>query len=161
MKSRLRLVILSLLIFNAVSLYGQSGIPGLILTKEQNDKWIADVKMSPMKKQLELIRDRILLDTNVYVPAIFPDRINLHENMQAEKKAMSYRRPLLVFNDIFYPSIDSKTKSKSVAQLANFLTEENIKDVTVINDTKSTALFGAMADGGVILLTTRSRKVFR
>ena len=116
--------------------------------------------MSPMKRRLELIRERILLDTNVYVPAVSSDRIKMREGMKTGK-AMGYRRPLLVFNDIFYPNIDSDTKSKAVAQLAELLTEENIKDVTIVKDTMTTAIYGSMADGGVILLRMKSGKVFR
>ena len=157
----MRMVVTALLFFVALNLIAQPDTTSMVLTKEQNDQWFIVLKKSVHKNKLELIKTRILLDTNVYVPRIFPDRIKMREYIRTKNKAISYGRPLLIFNDIFYPNINSGTKSKSVVELANLITEENIKNVTVVKDTKTTALYGSMADCGVILLTTKNRKIFR
>jgi hypothetical protein len=60
-------IVSTLIIFNVLGLLGQSNIPGLILTKEQSDKWIVVVKISSMKRRFELARERIFVDTNVVI----------------------------------------------------------------------------------------------
>ena len=56
---------------------GQVALGNLILTEEQSDAWISRLELAPIDAQIDLIRDRILLDTNVYVRSSYPDRIRL------------------------------------------------------------------------------------
>ena len=110
-----------------------------------------------MKRQLELIRERILGDTNVYVKNSPLDGL-IRRDDGTENKAMSYCRPLLIVNDMIYTDINNETKNKSIVQLAEFLTEDIIKDVVVVKDTQTAALYGTRASCGVILLTTKNRR---
>jgi len=53
-------------------LTAQSTVDSLILTREQSDRWIIKVEKEIKSKQLDLIRQRILLDTNIYIRLGYP-----------------------------------------------------------------------------------------
>ena len=135
--------------------------PGsLILTKEQSDAWISQLELAPIDAQIDLIRDRILLDTNVYVRSSYPDRIRLQDESEKGKKTAAYRRPFIVINgkcQHYHVNITNSTKRESVKQLVELLTAKNIKSVTVHKDDNATAIYGSRAIGGVIILSAKNR----
>ena len=53
----------------------------LILTAEENEKWISQVEQTSFDNQLKLIRERLVADTNVYVRSSAPDRIKIGDEV--------------------------------------------------------------------------------
>ena len=62
-----RLLTFLVILTSWTKLTAQSTTDSLILTKEQCDKWILKVEKEIKSNQLDLIRQRILLDTNIYI----------------------------------------------------------------------------------------------
>lgn len=149
-----------LAIFNAS--YGQVSPDSLILTKAQSDAWISRLEVAPVDAQLDLIRNRILLDTNVYVRSRYPDRIRLQNESANGKKLEAYSRPFIVINGKCqhqHVNITNSTKRESVKQLVELVTGKNIKLVTVHKDDNATAIYGSRAIGGVIILSAKNRRI--
>ena len=142
-------------------LTAQSTADSLILTKEQSDRWIIKIKKEIKSKQLDLIRQRILLDTNIYIRQSYPDRIKFDTEKEKRTRTEGYGKPLLVFNGQYFADFNNKTKNKSIKELANFLTDNKIKSVSIIKDTQATAIYGSRAICGVIQLTTKDKKTLK
>lgn len=141
---------------------GQVIPDNLILTKAQSDAWISRLEHASIEEQIDLIRGRILLDTNVYVRSSYPDRIRYQDESENGKKIESFSRPFIVIDgkcQHYYVNITNRTKNESVRQLAEFLTEENMKLVAVHKDDNAIAIYGSRAIGGVIILSAKNRKV--
>jgi TonB-dependent SusC/RagA subfamily outer membrane receptor len=150
-----------LFILTSLTVTGQSILDSLILTKEQSDKWILKVENEAKPKQLDLIRQRILLDTNIYIRQIFADGIKFDNEKARGSRTYGYGRLLLVFNGEYFVYIDNETTNKSVLELVDFLTDSKIKNVAIIKDSQATAIYGSRAVCGVLLLTTRDKKTFK
>lgn len=141
--------------------YGQVNPERLILTKAQSDAWISRLELAPIDAQISLIKDRILLDTNVYVRSSYPDRIRVQDESENGKKIEAYSRPLLVIHgkcQHYHVNITNRTKNESIRQLAKLLTQENIKLLAIRKDDKAVAIYGSRAIGGVIILAARKRR---
>lgn len=150
-----------LIIFSIQAAFGQAN-DSLILTAEQNEIWISKVQNAPLEKQLELIRNRILSDTNVYVRTYASDRILVRDESQNSKKKQSFGRPLIILGgqcEHFSPNINNKTDNSSIELLASFLTPDNIEEITILTDYKATALYGSRAVGGVFILAVKKRLI--
>jgi hypothetical protein len=72
-------IFLFLLFINFQTVLGQT--KDLILTKEQNNKWLDSLKTISLDVQLLIIQNRILSDTNVYVRQFYADRINIIDSL--------------------------------------------------------------------------------
>jgi hypothetical protein len=141
---------------------GQVAPDNLILTKAQSDAWISRLELAPIDAQIDLIRDRIVFDTNVYVRSSYPDRIRLQDESENGKKIEVYSRPFIVINgkcQHYHVNITNRTKNESVRQLAALLTGKNINLVTVQKDDNAMAIYGSRAIGGVIILSAKNRTV--
>ena len=104
--------------------YGQ-----LILTEEANLQWISELRAeSELPTQLEIIRTRILADTNVYVKAI-GDRLILKTGGNIDKKE-GLCRPLLIVEGYFVQMTNDSDK-ETVENLARDLTTRNVKQLEV------------------------------
>jgi hypothetical protein len=153
---------LSFCLFTVLKSVGQVAPENLILTKAQNDTWISRLELAPIDAQIDLIRNRILLDTNVYVRSSYPDRIRLQDEGENGRRIEAYSRPLLVINgkcQHYHVNITNKTKNESIRQLAELLTGENMTSVAVRKDDKAIAIYGSRAIGGVVILSAKSRKI--
>lgn len=153
--------ILLLFLLNFQPTFGQDFTDKLILTQEQNDKWIAELETSPLNKQLNLITTRILLDTNVYVRSSYPDRIKVQDESDNGKKTQSFGRPLITIDgkcEHNYLNITNRTSNKSLRHLTELINEDNIERVTIYKDVKATAIYGSRATAGVIVLTIKNKR---
>jgi TonB-dependent SusC/RagA subfamily outer membrane receptor len=151
------LLILSL----STALPAQSTIDSLILTKEQNTKWILKLEKEIKPIQLDLIKRRILLDTNIYIRQSYPDRIKFDNEKEKGTRTEGYGRLLLVFNGRYFAHINNRTKSKSIIKLADYLTDNRIKSISIVKDTQARAIYGSRAVCGAILLTTKKKSTFK
>ena len=96
-----------------------------------------------------------------YVRSSYPG-IRLQDESEKGKKIEAYSRPFIVINgkcQHYHVNITNRTNRESVIQLAGLLTGENIKLVTVHKDDKAVSIYGSRAIGGVIILSTKSRRV--
>ena len=143
------------------TLTAQSGVDSLVLTKEQNDRWILKLEKEIKRDQLDLIKKRILLDTNIYISKYYADRIKFDNEKAKKNRTEGYERPLLIFNGQYAAYIDNGTKSKSVIKLTELLTDNRIKNISIMKPPQSTVLYGSRASCGVILLTTKDKKTLK
>lgn len=156
-----RLLTILVILISLTTLTAQSTIDSLILTKEQSDRWLLILEKEAKLKQLDLIRQRILLDTNIYIRQSYADRIKFDNEKAKGTRTYGYGRPLLVFNGQYILDINNRTKNKSIMELADFLNDSRIKNVTIIKDSQATAIYGTRAVCGVFLLTTKDKKTFK
>ena len=100
-----KFIFLFFLIFS--SAFGQA--KKLILTREQNNKWLDGLKTLPLDRQLLNIKDRLVAGTNVFVRHRCPDGIRGVD--QIGNRVYGDGKPLIIIGG--YPIIiDNKTKQK-------------------------------------------------
>lgn len=143
-------------------LFGQVSPDNLTLTKAQSDAWVSRLELAPIDTQIDLIRNRILLDMNVYVISTSPDRIRLQDESKNGSRIEAYSRPFIVINGkckLYSVNITNRTKNEFIRQLGELLTEENIKLVTVHKDDNAMAIYGSRAIEGVLILSAKNRRI--
>jgi hypothetical protein len=96
------------------SLKAQPPIDSLVLTKEQNDSWISRLEKAVKSRQLELIKARILRDTNVYIQQYYADRIKFDNEKEKGLRIVGVGKPLLIINGQYSAYINNRTKGKSI-----------------------------------------------
>ena len=143
-----------------ITLKAQFPLDILVLTIEQNDLWISRIEKETKSRQLELIKRRILLDTNVYVRQIYPDRIKIDSGKEKAARIEGYGKPLFVINEQYSAYINNNTKSKSIIQLTEYLRDDCIKSISIMKNTQAAALYGSRGTCGVILLATKNKRTF-
>lgn len=151
------------LIFVTHLVFGQSP-DNLVLTWEQNENWISEIKRAPADRRLDLLKQRILLDTNVFVRSSAPDRIKLVDESQNGKKQESFCRPLIILGgqcDNHYLDISNQTRNKSIQLLASFLTIDNIEKMAIHTGDKAMSVYGSRAAAGVFVLVIRRASTCR
>jgi hypothetical protein len=128
----------------------------LILTEEENLSWINKLKEEKeIEGRLNILRTRILADTNVYVQNI-GDRVIL-TTQENKNKELGLCRPLLIVEG-YYINVTNDTDRTTVENLVKELTTDRIKQFEVVDGEKAKALFGQNGWCGVILLTTTNKK---
>ncbi len=150
----MRLQVLSIVI--GLFTYGQAH-GQLILTEEENKAWIEKIRTEKeLNKQLDLLRNRMLADTNVYV-MIFGDRVILKTDKDKQKVDGLCRPLIFVDGQPIY--IKNGTSTKAIKKLVNSLTDDNIKGLSVADDNQATALYGSTGLCGLIALKSKNKKV--
>jgi hypothetical protein len=137
------------------SLFGQS--TNLILTEAQNNKWFDSLAAVPLSGQLQMIGQRLLADTNVFIRKSYNDRIKVVE--QVGNRVEGFGKPTIVVeNRAMW--IDNKTDAKKIVGLTQLLTTDYIDDITLLKgtDPKTTALYGSSGMNGVILMKLKRKK---
>lgn len=154
---RTRILIVPILVFlsNFVSAYGQT--QNLILTREQNGKWLDSLKTLSLDHQLLAINQRLLADTNVFVRQFYNDRIKVNE--QVGNRVYGDGKPTLVIGG--YPMIiDNKTETPKIIGLTKLLTKDFIENISILspNDPATTAIYGSVGMSGIIVMTLIEKK---
>lgn len=148
---RLRTIIFSLILLTYGQVSGQ-----LILTEEENLTWINKLKGEKgLEGQLNILRTRILADTNVYVKNI-GDRVVL-ETEKNKNKEIGLCKPLLLVEGYFM-NITNDTEKTTVENLVKELTLDRIKQLEVVDGERAKSLFGQNGWCGVILLVPKNKK---
>lgn len=135
--------------------YGQT--QNLILTKEQNSKWLDSLKTLTLDQQIIKIKERLLADTNVFVRQFYNDRIKVDE--QVGNRVYGDGKPTLIIDG--YPMIiDNKTGTNKIVALTKHLTTEFIKEINILsaNDPSTTAIYGSSGMSGIIVMTLTKKK---
>ncbi len=124
----------------------------LILTEQENLTWVNKLKAEKeLPEQLNLLRSRLLADTNVFVRNT-GDRIILNKD-----KPIGLCRPrLMVDGHLIQPNND--TDAQTVKNLTKELTTDQIKHLEVADEKTANALFGPSGRCGILLLTPKNKK---
>lgn len=137
-----------------------SQMQNLILTKEQNTKWLDSLKTSPLDLQLIAIKCRLLADTNVFVRQFYNDRLKVDD--QVDNRVYGDGKPTLVIGG--RPMIiDNKTATNKILGLTNLLTQAHIKQINILTDRDpaTSAIYGSPGLNGIIVMTVTKRKYLR
>jgi uncharacterized membrane protein YuzA (DUF378 family) len=129
----------------------------LILTREQNTKWLDSLKTLALDQQLITIKDRLLSDTSVFVRQFYNDRIRVVDPIGS--KVYGDGKPTLVIGG--YPMIiDNKTETPKIIGLTKLLTNDFIKNINILspNDPATTAIYGIAGMSGIIVMTLTKKK---
>jgi len=129
----------------------------IIITREQNNKWLDSLMTQPLNKQLSTLRDRLLSDTNVFVRQYYADRIRVAESLG--HRVYGDGKPILIIGG--YPiDIDNKTQTNKIIGLTKLLTDTYINELRILspNDPATTALYGTAGQFGIIVVTLTKKK---
>jgi hypothetical protein len=140
------------------SAFGQT--EHVILTREQNSKWLDSLKILPLDQQLLTIKDRLLSDTNVFVRQSYPDRIKVTDPLGS--RVYGEGKPTLIIGG-YAMIIDNKTQTIKIFNLTKLLTPTHIKTIFILspNDPAATALCGSAGQFGIIVMTVTRKKNVR
>lgn len=124
----------------------------LILTVEENTAWIDRLSAEKeLAEQLDILRARILADTNVQVGGAVHGAV-----FKAEHRQWGVCKPMLIV-DGYLIRITDWTDSQAIEDLSKALTTDKIKQLKVVEEPAG-AIYGYSARCGVILLTPINRK---
>ena len=162
-------ILTGLLILIASYSFGQFSIDSaalkkkLILTDEQNKKWLDSLKTLPPKSQIAFILQRIILDTNVFIRYSYADRIKVDYTLQEKTKFEGCCKPIIILeptSTVF--NFDSKFKKLNlfteITTLKQTLSEIIIDEVKILPQSEATAIWGWQAEHGAILLKISNKQ---
>ena len=127
-----------------------------VLTKEQNDAWIAALRESDLSKRLEMIKERWQQDVSFhYEVAKNPYKII------TENKPEQVCRPWYIIVEeeggtVFFPTNPS---SEKVAAVSEFLTVDNISEVEIVPEDIQ-LIYGQRGSCGVMHIKVSRRGIF-
>jgi len=128
----------------------------LILTEQQNEAWLDTFFKRDLGGRLQLLRQRILDDTSVYIQSDFGDRIVLERRKDLRK--VSFRKPLLIVDGVVIRYGDNDFRPSEAIQLAQLLTVDHIKTADMLAKDKASSLFGSPVFGGLLVITTKTKQ---
>ncbi len=155
MRKRILMIIVLVFLSAILSAYGQ--IQNLILTREQNSKWLDSLKTLKTDQQLLTINERLLADTNVFIRQFHNDRIKVDE--QVGNRVYGDGKSTLVIGG-YSMIIDNKTATNKIVNLTKYLSTEFIKEISILspNDPATTAIYGSPGLSGIIVITLTKKK---
>ena len=159
----LTLIIVLLMQHNISS---QSLSDSLLLTTEQSTEWLNKLEKLPVHSQIELIKKRILLDTNVYARSAScriilktnasDSVVNTEDpNEKTDKKKperIYSNRILIILNGLPIHDVGEMDTQTAMIHIAE-IDKLNIKKTAILKGATTTALYGSRAVMGVIILT--------
>ena len=135
-------------------LSGSTQAQELILTREQNEQWFAKLSVQPLSGKLQLIKERMLTDTGVWIPekgdiVHFPPKgapLGIMKPLYIiRNNGFLHRRPK------FYQS-----NRQTVRQFIALLREEDIGSIDLVYDPDGEPNFKKPFTIGAILITPKS-----
>ncbi len=125
----------------------------LILTEQENLTWVNKLKAEKdLAEQLNMLRSRLLADTNVFVRNT-GDRLIL---LNKDKPIGLCKPRLMVDGHLIQPNND--TDAQTVKNLTKELTTDQIKHLEVADEKTANALFGPSGRCGILLLIPTNKK---
>lgn len=137
------------------SAFGQS--QNVILTREQNNKWLDSLKGLSFNQQLLTIKNRLLSDTNIFVRQSYSDRIRVTDFLGS--RVYGDGKPTLIIGG-YAMIIDNKTETSRIVSLTNLLTQAYIREILILSpdDPATTAIYGREGKFGVFVMTVTKKK---
>lgn len=138
---------------------GSTQAQKLILTREQNEQWFAKFSVQPLCGKLQLIKERLLTDTAVWIPEKgdiirFPPKgapLGIMKPLYViRNNGFLHRRPQ------FYQS--NRCRTETVRQFIALLREEDISSIDLICDPNGEPNSKKPIAIGAILITPKSRE---
>lgn len=154
---RTRILVVAVLFFLTTFFSANGQTKSLILTREQNGKWLDSLKTLSLDQQLLKINQRLLDDTNVFVRQFYNDRIKVNEHIG--NRLFGEGKPTLIISGS--PMIiDNKTDASRIIDLTKLLTKNLIKDISILsaNDPATIAIYGSLGSSGIIVMTVTRKK---
>lgn len=146
-----------LLVILYFSSFGQSS--KLILTGEENEKWLDSLNSLQLVQQLSMMKNRLLLDTNVFVRESYPDGIKVNDSLGG--RVYGVAKPLILVNGTPLV-IKNDANRKEILRLVDLICAKNIKTVIAIKaNPKDQAIYGRNAMNGSIFLELNRKRVLR
>ena len=138
--------------------FGQS--KDLILTEAQNNRWFDSLAILPLGNQLQMIKQRLLADTNVFVWEGHPD--NGWVKWKADSlgnRVYGLGKPTIIVGTTAL-LIDNKTVSKKIVASTQLLTMDYIDSITLLKgtDPATTAIYGSLGRSGIIHMKLKKKK---
>jgi hypothetical protein len=132
----------------------------LILTTEQNSKWLESLKILPLDQRLLTIKLRLFSDTNVFVKQRYPDKIKVTDPLGS--RVYGEGKPTLIIGG-YAIIISNETPTKYIVGLTKLMTPAYIKTIFVLipNDPATTALYGSAGQYGIIVMEVKKKKHLR
>lgn len=170
MKTLSRLLASVCIALSAPSGFAQVSPDSLILTREANDRWFASFANSSFDSQLVKLRERILLDTNVFVHFQMPvcgsffkpvtKRTRHGDKRQlgpGNKFTGQCRIPVMAVCSKTSRLLDTTGDNpEQVVEFSSLLTQEHIQEVRIFRGAEAGALFGTRGADGVIYVIFRN-----
>lgn len=156
MKNVTRLIFLFCLTFSCA--FGQT--QNLILTGEQNNKWLDSLITLPLQQQLVTIKERLFADTNVFMRQSYADRIRVVD--QLGNRVYGDAKPTLIIGGNAM-IINNKTETFKIKGLTELLTIEYVKSIHILNpnDPATIAIYGSAGLSGMIMMTLTKKKYLK
>ena len=156
MKNVSRLIFLFCLTFSCA--FGQT--QNLILTSEQNNKWLDSLITLPLQQQLVTIKERLFADTNVFIRQSYADRIRVVDQLKNRFYGEAKLTLIIGGNAMI---VDNKTETFKIKVLTELLTIEYVKSIHVLspNDPVTTAIYGSAGLSGIIVMTLTKKKYLK
>ena len=151
---------LALVLFLCVtSIFAQSP-EGAIITKAQNDAWIAEFIDADLEARIQLLKIRLVADNGVPLSRSYPDAGRYPKVIDTGIVAQS--RPLYVFK---IPSespmpFRQQMSSAMLTALVKVLNKHDVDEIALA-DRKIAVLYGTSAKDGLIFVTLKSENQFK
>lgn len=138
----------------------------LILTDEQNKKWLDSLRSISLDKQLNLILERIVLDTNVFIKYSYADGLRKDYTSQEKTKFEGCCKPIIIIeptNTVF--RFDDKFETinlfEKVTSFKDILNKIIVDEVRMSPQNKAVVLWGSSAENGAIVLKVSDKHSLR
>jgi len=138
---------------------GYSQNNNLILNKKQSSKWCDSLATLPIEKQMIMIRERILSDTNVFVKEYYPDGIIVKDSLG--NRVYGDGKPIIIINGLSI-NIENCTNKKEILKLTALINSKYISNILLLKGNDTTrALYGWRGGYGVIIMTLSKKSLLK
>jgi hypothetical protein len=130
----------------------------LILSCQDNFRWLDSLKAVKLSKQVELIKQRVISDTNVYVPPLPLDRVirNVHTHRDRIKGCC---KPLWILGSFLVRFDEEKPKSDLITfiQVIDQIEIDSIYAYTG-QEKEIQAIYGSEAACGLVVMAIKDKR---
>jgi hypothetical protein len=131
----------------------------LILTQQQNDAWYAAFYKAPLNQQVQLLKIRLLADTNVYIENIKNDK-KLPKTEIEKRMAIGISKPFVsvVFaKGVMYAQGPYIKNNNKVKAFCNALTIDNVEVIEISRAKNQATTSVANSIHGMIVVHAKNK----
>ncbi len=133
------------LLFFSLNAMAQPSNPDVILTKEQNQKWLWDLEVLTLKEQISKIQKRIIADSNFYE----------HKKPVIRDGYEPTLQPVISIDGVILTVCKGASKD-DLSQLLGIL--NNVISIKILEKEQATPLVGRRGEAGYITMQTNQSK---
>lgn len=128
----------------------------LILTREDNARWLDSLQGLNESEIRESLSSRLLADTNTYILQSAPHGAVHKEGASIDpSRVRTECRPLVHIDDKLFHFNNSKPTDK-IEKLAEMVREGEFKSLRILRDADAAAIYGTSGSCGVFIMETSS-----